>query len=335
MRTETAVNETFAQLVAPYRRELLAHCYRMLGSPHEAEDVLQETLLRAWRGYAGFEHRSSLRTWLHRIATTTCLNALKSRRRRPTPCGVDGTSSDPADDLVDGGSVPWLQPMPDTLVDLRDDPGAVVSARESIRLAFVAALQYLPPRQRAVLLLRDVLAWSAAEVAETLDTTTAAVNSLLQRARTTLDRRTWRSDTLTEPTAAAQRALLDRYVAAFERKDIDRLVELFTADIVWEMPPYVSWYRGREAVALHLERRCPGRPGGIRLVPVRANGRPGFAQYFLDDAGEGFDAFLVQVLDLSPRGIAHVVSYLDPEVFDLFGLPRRIGQADSSGMRSP
>ncbi|EID54813.1 RNA polymerase sigma-70 factor, TIGR02960 family [Saccharomonospora xinjiangensis XJ-54] len=333
--TDTAANPAFAREVAPYRRELLAHCYRMLGSAHEAEDVLQETLLRAWRGYAGFEGRSSLRTWLHRVATTTCLNALKGMRRRPTPSGVDGTSSDPSDDLVNGREVPWLQPMPDTLVDLPDDPAAVVSGRESIRLAFVAALQHLPPRQRAVLLLRDVLALRASEVADTLDTTTAAVNSLLQRARATMDDLTLRPDAVTEPTEAARRELLDDYVAAFERKDIPRLVELFTSDIVWEMPPFVSWYRGADAVGRHLATRCPGKPGGILMVPVTANGQPGFAQYFRATSGEGYDAFLVQILDPSADGIRHVMNYLGPEVFDLFGLPRWVAQADSSGMRSP
>ncbi|EHR63420.1 sigma-70 family RNA polymerase sigma factor [Saccharomonospora cyanea] len=334
MRTDTAADPGFTQQVAPYRRELLAHCYRMLGSPHEAEDVLQETLVRAWRGYDGFEHRSSLRTWLYRVATTTCLNALKGMRRRPTPCGVDGTSSDPADDLVNGAEVPWLQPMPDALVELPDDPAAVITSRESIRLAFVAALQHLPPRQRAVLLLRDVLAWSAAEVADALGTTAAAVNSLLQRARTTLEGLALRSDAVTEPTEAQQRELLERYVAAFERKDIPRLVELFTADVVWEMPPYVSWYQGAEAVGAHLDKRCPGRPGGILMVPVAANGRPGFAQYLRDEKGGGYGAFLVQVLEPSADGIRHVVNYLDTGVFDLFGLPRWVAQSDSSGMRS-
>ena len=187
----------FVRQADPYRRELLAHCYRMLGSVYDAEDLVQETYVRAWRSYDRFEGRSSMRTWLHRIATNACLNALESRSRRPLPIGLGAPSSDPADALIEQREVPWLEPMPDSLVS--DDPAAVVTGRESIRLAVVAAMQFLPPRQRAVLILRDVLQWPAAEVGEMLDMTTASVNSALQRARAQLQQATVSADEVSEP----------------------------------------------------------------------------------------------------------------------------------------
>src|SRR5947199_3205039 len=203
---ESTVNEDFLRLADPYRRELLAHCYRMLGSVHDAEDLVQETYIRAWRSYDRFEGRSSLRTWLHRIATRACLTALESRGRRPLPTGLGNPSGDPADDLVQRTEVPWLEPVPDALVGAEgSDPAAIVTSRESIRLALIAALQHLPPRQRAVLILRDVLQWRAAEVAEAVGTTTAAVNSILQRARAQLDAVTPTEDEVVEPTDAQQR----------------------------------------------------------------------------------------------------------------------------------
>jgi RNA polymerase sigma-70 factor (ECF subfamily) len=299
--------DDFIQLSDPFRRELLAHCYRMLGSVHDAEDLVQETYLRAWKAYDRFEGRSSLRTWLYRIATTACLTAIEKRTRRPLPTGL-GADSDPEDDLVDGNEVLWLEPVPDELVGA--DPAAIVTGRETIRLALVASLQYLPPRQRAVLILRDVLKWRAAEVAELLETSTPAVNSILQRARAQLAEVT--EETVVEPSTAAQRELLDRYVTAFEAKDIPAIVGLFTSDVVWEMPPFKSWYRGPDAVATHLAIRCPG---DIQAVPTRANGQPAVALYL---SGEPFG---IQVLTIGEKGITHVVNFLDTSLFEVFGLP--------------
>jgi RNA polymerase sigma-70 factor, ECF subfamily len=235
------VDEDFLRQAERFRHELLAHCYRMLRSVHDAEDLVQETYLRAWRAYDQFERRSSLRTWLYRIATNACLTSLESRGRRPLPTGLGAPSSDPVAPLVEQSEVPWLEPIPDAMVtaELRD-PAAIVTNRESIRLALVAALQHLPPRQRAVLVLRDVLKWRAAEVAELLDTTTTAVNSILQRARTQLDQASPTQDQVVEPVNADQRELLDRYATAFEDYDVAALVELFAKDAIWEMPPFTG-----------------------------------------------------------------------------------------------
>ncbi|PRX50367.1 RNA polymerase ECF family sigma subunit [Prauserella shujinwangii] len=319
---ESPGDEDFLRQADPYRRELLAHCYRMLGSPHEAEDLVQETYLRAWRAYDRFEGRSSLRTWLHRIATTACLTALESRNRRPMPTGLGGPMSDPSDELTHQAEVPWLQPLPGTAPETADDdPASVVTTKESVRLAFVAALQHLPPRQRAVLILRDVLRWKAAEVAEAVGISTAAVNSTLQRARAQLERVAPRQEDVGEPTGAEQRELLERYVDAFERKDVDALVRLFTDEVVWEMPPYAEWYQGTRDVAWHLANRCPARPGGVRMVPVSANGQHGFAMYLRDPADGRYRAFTVQVLTLTSAGISHVANFMGDSAFELFGLP--------------
>ncbi|RBM18038.1 RNA polymerase subunit sigma-70 [Prauserella sp. PE36] len=318
----TKVDDEFLRQADPFRRELLAHCYRMLGSAHDAEDLVQETYLRAWRAYDRFEGRSSLRTWLHRIATTACLTALESRSKRPMPTGLGGGSADPGDDLADRPEVPWLEPIPDALAGTaQSDPATIVTERESIRLALVAALQHLPPRQRAVLILRDVLKWRAAEVAEAVGVTTTAVNSILQRARAQLAQASPTPDDVEEPAAAEQRELLEKYVDAFERKDVTALVELFTADIVWEMPPFASWYSGATDVGTHLAERCPARPGGVLMVPVEANGQPAFAQYLRDPESGDFRAFTLQVLTLTRGGISHVANFMDTRLFELFGLP--------------
>ncbi|HEY6738432.1 MAG TPA: sigma-70 family RNA polymerase sigma factor, partial [Actinopolymorphaceae bacterium] len=294
------VDEEFTSLVDPYRRELLAHCYRMLGSIHDAEDLVQETYVRAWRAYDRFEGRSSLRTWLHRIATRVCLTALEQQHKRPMPTGLGGPSGDPADDLLERPEIPWLEPIPDALIGVddahRSDPEAIITFRESVRLAFVAALQHLPPRQRAVLLLRDVLKWSAAEVAELLDTSTVAVNSALQRARAQLEKIAPTEDTVSEPSDDELRRVLEQYVSAFERKDVPAIVELFTRDIVWEMPPFPVWYEGPAAIGRHLELRCPGGPGDIRLTPCGANGQTAFGLYLRQDGSDAFEAFILQVL---------------------------------------
>jgi RNA polymerase sigma-70 factor (ECF subfamily) len=315
------VDTEFVRQADPYRRELLAHCYRMLGSVYDAEDLVQETYVRAWRSYDRFEGRSSMRTWLHRIATNACLNALESRSRRPLPIGLGAPSSDPADALIEQREVPWLEPMPDSLVS--DDPAAVVTGRESIRLAVVAAMQFLPPRQRAVLILRDVLQWPAAEVGEMLEMTTASVNSALQRARAQLQQSTVSADEMSEPSEAEQRELLDRFVAAFEAKDIRALVDIFTKDAVWEMPPFTGGYQGAEDIARLIDTRCPAQgPGDMKLVATRANGQFAFGLYMRD--GDTYRPFNLPVLTLTPQGVSHVSSFFDLRLFATFGLPESI-----------
>jgi RNA polymerase sigma-70 factor, ECF subfamily len=296
-------------VLTPFRGELLAHCYRMLGSVHDAEDLVQETMIRAWRAYDRFEGRSKLRTWLYQIATNQCLTALESRARRPLPAGLGGPSETGGQPLEKLDEVPWLEPMPD------NDPAAIVTSRESTRLAFVAALQHLPARQRVVLILRDVLAWRAAEVAELLDTTTAAVNSALQRARAQLDEVGPKPDEVVEPATTDERDLLARYVTAFERKDVAAIVAVLAEDAVWEMPPYATWFRGREQVARHLTGQCPGGPGDFRFVHTRANGEPALGMYL---SGE---PFCLQVFTTRGSLFSHVVSFFDLRLFDTFGLP--------------
>jgi RNA polymerase sigma-70 factor, ECF subfamily len=318
---EALVDTDFVTKADPYRRELLAHCYRMLGSVYDAEDLVQETYVRAWKSYDRFEGRSSMRTWLHKIATNACLNALETRSRRPLPIGLGAPSSDPGDDLVEQREVPWLEPLPDAM--LGADPAAVVADRESLRLAVVAAMQYLPPRQRAVLILRDALQWPAAEVASMLDMTVASVNSALQRARAQLASVTPSSDAVTEPSSADQRALLDRFVAAFEAKDVSAMVKIFTTDAVWEMPPFTGWYQGPENIARLVDTRCPAEgPGDMRLVPTRANGQAAFGLYMRD--GDVYKPFNLPVLTLTPSGVSHVSSFFDLRLFETFGLPASI-----------
>jgi RNA polymerase sigma-70 factor, ECF subfamily len=316
----------FQQQADPYRRELLAHCYRMLGSAHDAEDLVQETYLRAWRAYHSFEGKSSLRTWLYRIATNVCLTALESRSRRPLPTGLGAPSTSPTAPLVEQPEVPWLEPVPDALVGCAEtDPAAIVTSRSSVRLALVAALQHLPPRQRAVLILRDVLKWRAAEVAEALETSTAAVNSILQRARAQMQQAALTEDSVVEPVDPAQRRLLDRYARALEDKDVSMLVRLLTADARWEMPPFVGWYQGPEDIGRLVDTQCPAGPGELRMVPTQANGQAAFGMYILGDDGV-FTPFQLQVLELGASGVSHVTAFLDLSLFPLFGLPETLPQ---------
>jgi len=317
---ENSHGRDFTAHAEPYRRELLAHCYRMTGSLHDAEDLVQETLLRAWKSYDRFEGKSSLRTWLHRIATNTCLTALEGRQRRPLPTGLGAPSSDPSDELVERREVPWLEPLPD-IADDPADPSVIVGSRESVRLAFVAALQHLSPRQRAVLLLRDVLQWKSAEVADAIGATTIAVNSLLQRARTQLEAvRPSSDDRLDAPESPEAQDLLTRYIAAFESYDIDRLVELFTAEAVWEMPPNTGWYQGPRDIVALIHQQCPAEhPGDMRMLPVVANGQPGAAMYMRE--GDRHVPFQLHVLDMSAGRVSHVVAFLDDTLFAKFGLP--------------
>ncbi|MEV6867377.1 sigma-70 family RNA polymerase sigma factor [Streptosporangium subroseum] len=321
----TRPDEEFARRSESYRRELLAYCYRMLGSIHDAEDLVQEIYLQAWRGYGGFEERSSLRTWLYRIATRACLKALEGKGRRPLPSGLGG----PSDDLGDppGPRLPevsWLQPAPNVLFGV--DPAVVVEARQTMRLAFIAALQHLPGRQRAVLILRDVLAWRAVEVADLLGTTTAAVNSALQRARAQLSQIAPTEDGIVEPTDPDLRALLDRYAAAFENADIAALMGVLTDDAVWEMPPIPTWYAGREAVGRFLAARIVAA-GDYRMLAASVNGQPAFGSYARDHDGV-YRPHALQVLTVATTGIARIVAFLDADLFPLCGLPPA---ADATG----
>lgn len=309
----------FSARAEPYRRELLAHCYRMTGSLHDAEDLVQETYLRAWKAYDRFEGKSSMRTWLHRIATNTCLTALEGRQRRPLPTGLGAPCSDPTAEMVERVEVAWLEPLPDIA-----DPSDIVGSRESVRLAFVAALQHLSPRQRAALLLHDVLQWKAAEVADAIGTSTAAVNSLLQRARGQLQAAgPSTDDRLAAPDSADAQDRLARYIAAFEDYDVDRLVEMFTAEAIWEMPPFDSWYRGPDAIATLIRLQCPAQAAGdMRLLPLVANGQPAAAMYMRD--GDQHKPFQLQVLDMRADGVSHVVAFLDTSLFPKFALPDRL-----------
>ena len=318
--------EDFAVLTGPYRRELLAYCYRMLGSVDEAEDLLQETLLRAWRSYDGFQGRSSLRTWLYRIATNNCLRALETRSRRPLPSGLGGPAEDPGSPLAaDRGEVPWLQPIPDMLVSGvgPGDPASIVASRATLRLALIAALQYLPARQRAVLILRDVLGWHAAEVAELLGISAPAANSILQRARERLAQAAPAEEDLHEPARAADRTLLDRYAAAFESADVAGLTELLRRDATLEMPPQPYWFAGRDRVTQFLRAVVLTRPGDFALVPAMANGQPAFAAYLRADDG-AFHAHAIQVLTVTGGQVARIVSFNDGRLLRAFGLPDQL-----------
>jgi len=309
----------FDVLTRRFRPELLAHCYRMLGSADEAEDLVQETLLRAWRSYDAFEGRSSVRTWLYRIATNVCLTALERRSRRPLPSGLGAPASDADVPMTPTAEVPWLQPLPDVMVaSARDDPAAIAAARAGVRLAFVAALQYLSARQRATLILRDVLDWPAADVAELLGTTTTAVNSGLRRARAQLAHVMPAEDDLAEPDDAQRRALLTRYAEAIENADARALAGLLREDVTLEMPPYPAWFAGRDAVIAFLESRLLTVPGALRLVPTTANGQPAFAVYRRDQDGGQNVPHALMVLTLTSEGIASVVAFAEPGKYPPF-----------------
>lgn len=305
-----------------HRAALTGHCYRMLGSASEADDAVQETLVRAWRGLDRFEDRSSLRTWLYRIATRVCLDALarRSRRARSLELGPEGTIDDTLETLPRSC---WVEPIPDASVVPDDaDPAERLILRQSIRLAFVAALQHLPPRQRAALLLMEVLGWSAAEVAETLETSVAAVNSAMQRARSTMAARTTHERPL--PLTDVQRTLVDRYVDAFERYDVAALTALLHDDATLSMPPYRLWLRGHASIHAWLAGRGSGCRGS-RLLPTTASGSPAFGQYRSDASTGGHRAWALIVLELEGERVAAMTSFLDTAaVFPRFGLPRTL-----------
>ncbi len=308
-----------------YRTELRGYCYRMLGSVFDADDAVQETLVKAWQGLDRFEQRSSVRSWLYRIATNVCLDALRSSRRRATP--MDLSSPVPAT-TPPGETLPeshWLEPAPEAdVVPATGDPAQRAVLQDSVRLAFVAALQHLPPRQRAVLVLREVLCWQAAEVAELLDTSVASVSSALQRARATMAATTAAGSEAAPPgpLTAGDEVLLQRYVRAFEAYDIPSLVQLLREDASISMPPYAMWLRGRDDLArwyLGFGKGCRGS----RLVPVAANGSPAFGQYRPAPDG-GHVPWSVQVLELQDGRVRHVHHFLDPALFARFGLPARL-----------
>ncbi len=314
--------QEFIEQAAPFRAELIAHCYRMLGSVHDAEDLVQETYLRGWRGYQAFEERAALRTWLYRIATNACLRALENRARRVLPAGLGDGSIDP-DTRLEGSGAPheWLEPIPDTF--MFETPETAATARQSIRLAVMTALQELPARQRAVLILRDVVQFSAAEVAELLETTPAAVNSSLQRARAHLAEVSPTEESLVEPDDAERRELLDRYCAAFENADMTALTELLQADVKLEMPPLPVWFTGRDAVVRFLAARAFAKAGDVVLIPTAANGQPAVAEY-RRTADHVMRAHSIHVLTTGitggPSRIAGITVFLDATLFSAFGL---------------
>ena len=323
-RAQRGDEEAFAQLTSPYRRELQLHCYRILGSLQDAEDLLQETLLAAWRGLEQFEGRSSLRAWLYTIATNRCLNALRDSGRRPVEVAAAATVGHPSESFAE---IPWLEPYPDTLLegiaDATPGPAARYESKETVALAFVSGLQHLAPRQRAVLVLRDVLGFHTDEVAEMLGSTPPSVNSALQRARAALDSRVPVSrDRLAMPLTGAERELVGRFAEAFERDDIDAMVAMLTDDAVISMPPEPVWRRGGAEIADFLRERHADRAGPWRFVETAANGQPAFA-YYLPDGGRLVRSGLF-VLGVSPGGISSITRFRDDGLLTRFDVPERL-----------
>jgi RNA polymerase sigma-70 factor (ECF subfamily) len=323
-------SQTFEQLAEPFRRELKLHCYRMLGSLHEAEDLVQETYLRAWRNFDSFEG-GSFRAWLYRIATNACLNAIAARKnlRRLLP---DQHTSPTATFQMPVGAPPtdqpWLEPYPDTnleeIADGAPNPAARYASREAVQLAFVAAIQQLPPRQRAALLLCDVLGWTAAEAATLLSGSTASINSVLQRARETLAKRYPHGQPLVAHSPnPGERELLDRYLRAWEGNDLDGFVALLKEDATYTMPPWLQWYAGRDAMRSFFAMAWKAH-GNVRLIPTAANRQPAFAMYLRPDAGEPWAAHAIHVLTLEQDLISRLTLFVEPvgpRLFPAFGLP--------------
>jgi RNA polymerase sigma-70 factor, ECF subfamily len=319
----TVKSSAAEQELEQHRAELTAYCYRMLGSPFEAEDAVQETLLRAWRGLDRFEGRAALRSWLYRIATNVCFDMLNARERRARPMDL-GPAREPVESNLNAlPEVTWIEPVPATALAAESDPAEVAVAHETIRLAFVAALQHLPPRQRAVLILCEVLRWKASEVAELLETSVASVNSALQRARATLETSDVGADRA--PLDEADRELLSRYVAAFEAYDIEALTSLVHEDATQSMPPYDLWLSGRDDIFEWWLGPGIGCRGSRVIPTVAANGSPAFGQYKPSESGSGFDPWALQVLEVSDGRIVELTFFLDTDrVFPLFGLPPRL-----------
>ena len=309
----------FVRDTEPFRRELLAHCYRMLGSIHDAEDVVQETYARAWRAYGGFEGRSAVRTWLYQIATNRCLTELAKPGRRVLPSDLSDPERDPAvHPEAAGAEVDWLEPVPDALVIPESaDPAAIVAAREGLRLALIASLQHLPPRQRAVLVLRDVLAFPADEVADMLGTSIASVKSALQRARGRLSSLDLAAGQIAEPTAPRAREILDEYIAAFENADAAAIERLLLEDAAIEATPMRTWFAGRSTCIPFL-RELMGAPGDWRMVATSANGQPAAVAYTRDGNGR-YEPYGICVLTVTDAGISRITSFGDPGLVAVFG----------------
>ena len=316
MQTTPAAKELEGQL-EQYRPELIAHCYRMLASPFEAEDAVQETFIRAWRNLDKFEGRSALRSWLYKIATNVCLDMLGGRERRARPIDL-GPAQEPIEaNLNERSEATWIQPIP--------DPAVIAESNETTRLALVAALQQLPPKQRAVLILCEVLRWKAGEVAELLDTSVASVNSALQRARATLDEQELSVADASRSVDDADEELLSRYVAAFEAYDLDALVPLIKEDAIQSMPPFDMWLEGRSDIFEWWFGPGLGCKGSRVIPTVAANGSPAFGQYKPSDTGAGYDPWALQVLEIEDGKIVEFTFFLDTEtLFPLFGLPLRV-----------
>ena len=312
-------NAGFIRDTEPFRRELLAHCYRMLGSIQDAEDLVQETYLRAWRSYDGFEGRSSVRSWLYQIATNACLTELARHSRRMLPSGLYDPEPDPGTYPEEAGpGVSWLQPAPDAMVSQDSaDPAAIVTAREGLRLALIASLQFLPPRQRAILVLRDVLGFPATEVAVMLGTTTPSVKSALQRARARLKELDPAADQIAEPTESQARALLERYITAFENSDAAALERLLLEDATIEAPPLRTWFTGRTTCVPFLRNHVLGSPGDWRMLATSANGQPAAVAYTRDQYGK-YQAYGICVLTVTGQGIRQIRSFADPSLVTLF-----------------
>jgi RNA polymerase sigma-70 factor (ECF subfamily) len=309
-----------------YRSELKAYCYRMLGSPFDADDAVQETFIRAWRGFERFEGRAALRSWLYRIATNVSLDMLNGKERSASPLDL-GPAREPVEsNLHTRPEVTWIEPVPDGLVVSADgDPAEVAESRETLRLAFVAALQHLPPRQRAVLILCEVLRWKAAEVAELLDTSVASVNSALQRARATLESSDVDLVSASASVDPADAELLARYVKAFEQYDMDALTALIQEDATQSMPPFDLWLSGRADILAWWVGPGIGCRGSRVIPTTAANGSPAFGQYKPSESGSGFDPWALQVLEIADGRIVEFTFFLDTDrLFPLFGLPPRL-----------
>jgi len=321
--SNVAVAPVFGDL-EPYRGELTAYCYRMLGSPFDAEDAVQEAFVRAWRARDRFEGRAAMRSWLYRIATNVCLDTLKGKDRRARPMDF-GPALEPIEsNLHVRSEATWIEPIPERMIAAEGDPAELAVTRESIRLAFIAALQHLPARQRAVLILREVLRWEASEVAQLLDTTVASVNSALQRARAAIGKSNVSSTDRMPELSASDRALLDRYVHAFERYDMAALTALIREDAIQSMPPYDMWLSGRQDIFSWWLGPGIGCRGSRVLPAPRANGSPAFGQY-KPSPGGGYDPWALQVLELSGGRITELTFFLDTaRLFPLFGLPPRL-----------
>jgi RNA polymerase sigma-70 factor, ECF subfamily len=317
--------DEFEVATSPHRQELFAHCYRMTGSVHDAEDLVQETYLRAWRAFERFERRSSVRTWLYRIATNVCLTALDRGRRRPLPSGLGPPSANPlAPTAPTPPGLRWLEPVPDRLViDQAGDPADIVAARHSVRLALIAGLQLLPPRQRAVLIFRDVLGTTAADTAEMLDVSVAAVKSLLQRARARLAEVDVTEDSLAEPTDPSARRVLDRYLTAFEHSDIAEIERLLADEAILEMTGTTTWFSGKVTCVPFIAGQAIGRPGDWRMLPLEANGQLAAAAYHRND-DHRYSAFAVVVLATTSTHLTRLSLFADPALFPHFNLPATV-----------